>query len=228
MFEDETGPATTPAPGAQSQGPRTGLILFAVTLLIFVPLAGCAGNGDSNGAPPSGEAFEASDQRSTAEVIAEDWSGDATLVGVATREMGQQPENWSQEEFTFTPDENIGDGRVPQWVYFFENDEGDTLGVGVNAAGETYSNPQAQPRSQGGEIVDWSVDSAAAVDAAKENQTFSSILEADDAAVLYFLSGPQQQGGAANWAVQAASETMDQEQTVLVNAETGETRTFQS
>lgn len=222
-----------PQPSSDDErGLSTFGALVVAAVLLAVPLAGCAGpgagNGDGGGGPDAaaGDPFKARAQLSTAEEIAEGWSSDATLIGISTIESDQKPDNWTQDGFEFTPDRTIGDGLSPQWVYFFQNGDGEKLGVGVNADGETYENTDARPQSPGGTLETWSVDSAAAVDAAKSNETFSSVLEAEDAEVLYFLAGPAQQGQAPNWLLKASSDARGEEQTVFVNAQTGETRTF--
>lgn len=230
MFEQATATVGDTTAGDGDAGSNARIAILAAVLLVTVPLAGCAGGGGpSNGADggqAAGEAFKAKDERATAEQIAQEWSSDATLIGASTIETGEQPDQWSQQGFEFIPDGAIGDGLAPQWVYFFEDGKGDKLGVGVNANGDTYQNTEADPQSPGGPIESWSVNSVDAVDAAKENETFSSILEEDDAEVLYFLAGGESSQDAPQWLLRASSDAAGEEQTVIVDAETGETRTF--
>lgn len=199
--------------------PRKARAALAVLLLLTVPLAGCTDDGSPSGeAPAQGEAFTAREGLETANASADAWSNGATVAGVTMIEEGGMPDEWPEDAFDYTPDDAIGDGQIPQWAYFYVDGE-DHLAVYVNEDGDTFQDEDPPGEMPGQPLGDWPIDSDAAADAAREDDNVTRILEADDAQVLYAL---QESDRGPAWFLRVSSEAMDEEQTMLVDAETGE------
>lgn len=206
---------------AASTSPTT--VAAIAWLVLTVPLVGCADDRRGSGQPPAeGEAFTAREGLETARNAADEWSTGAELAGVTMAEQEEAPEEWNPSAFGYTGDESIGDGAIPQWLYFFV--DGDEVhGVYVDQDGQLYEDPEPPGQTPQDPLAEWGIDSSDAADAAREDEDFAEILSADDAGVLYAL---QQGEEGPVWWVQARSEAMDDERAILVDAETGEARPF--
>lgn len=199
------------------------LASLAVLLVAAVALAGCAENDAGEDEDlQAGEGMVAMDGVETAEAAAMEWSGDATLVGAFTFETsGEEPPDWPEDAFSYEPDGTVGDGLAPAWAYSFA-DGGDSVTIFVSSDGETYQDSGEENTSEN-PLESWSVDSTGAVEAAKEDEDFAGVLEAEDAEVGYLI-GEDQDG--PMWWLTARSEEMDEEVNLFVDAETGEVEQF--
>lgn len=188
--------------------------------------AGCA-NDAGNGAPSNGT-FAAAAGLETAQAEAADWSEDAELIGLVGGELpDEEPAQDRPGNLTFTPDDEIGDGRAGTWLYTFQTASGDTLDVIVDTDGQTESREESQLADQfGGPIENWTVQSPQAAQTAKEDDAYASVLEAEDAQVIVGLSHFDDPGmpdtEAPLWYLTAESAQQDREETVFVDSETGE------
>lgn len=200
-----------------------GRAAVLVVLLATVPLTGCMEEGTDSAEPPAeGEAFTAREGLATAQGVAENWSAEAELAGITMAEQQQAPQEWDPSAFAYTADEDVGDGAIPQWLYFFVAGD-EVRGVYVGQDGQLYEDPDPPGQTPETALAAWEIDSSDAVDAAREDDNFTRILSADDAGVLYVL---QEGEGGPVWWVQARSESMDEEKAMLVDAQTGDARAF--
>ncbi len=191
-------------------------------LLLTIAFAGCMGEDPAPG-DGDGEEMTADDGLEVAEQEAMDWSSDATLFSISSIEThGDPPEEWPTDAFEFQQDDTLGDGYAPIWAYTYQDDEQNEVTIFVNTEGETYQGSGDSGFSQN-PLESWELDSPEAVEIAKEDGNFSSILEADDAEIGYFLGGEEDGAG---WLLNAQSDSMGEEATVLVDADTGERETF--
>jgi len=206
------------------EGPGPAAIGLVALLLLTVPLAGCADDGSPSGgdSPAEGEAFTARDGIDQARSVADGWSSSAELAGITMIEQAEEPEQWPDEAFAYQGDGEVGDGYIGQWLYFFIDGD-QQLGVYVNADGETHTDEDPPGQTPSQPLGDWSVDSNETAETAKDNDTFSEIVSAEDASVLYALQEGQQ---GTVWFASAKSESMDANQSVVVDAQTGEGQAF--
>lgn len=210
----------------ESEGRGTAALVIGLTLLA-VPLVGCAEDGGQTDGPGGdGEALTAEAALPDARPVAEEWSEDAVLIGAGILETTEEaPSEWPSEAPDYQPDENVGDGLVPQWAFTFKDGE-DRIVVYVSADGETHQGPDPQEDAfMEAEIADWEYDSAEAIEAAKEeNDNFTAVLEADDVRVGYILVGGEE--GDEGWILDAQSESQGEQVTLTVDANSGEVREF--
>jgi hypothetical protein len=218
MGQDRCTPTTDEA------SPSATTASFVALLLLTVPLAGCMdGGSDQETQPPTeGDLFSAREGLEQANQTAESWSADAELAGISMIEQGGEPENWPAAAFNYTSDPSVGDGEVPQWLYFYTDGE-TVMAVYLNAEGETHQDEDPPNQTPEQPITNWSVDSTEAVDAAQEDENFSAIADEDDAEILYALQEGQQ---GPFWIMRARSDAMDQNRTMVVDAQTGEAQSF--
>lgn len=208
-------------PGDSGSGYAHGLLV--AVMLLTVPLVGCADDGGGGGVGVTGDSMTAREGLDAADARAEQWADDPTLVGAFTAEWKQSPpEDVPQDEIDWKADGDITDGLSHVWGYAYKDGSGNSMAVLVNTDGNVALNDTEGSDFQEA-VEDWEISSSEAVDTARENQTFETILGADDAEILILLL--QGQEGPAWW-ITAKSESMDQEQPVIVNAISGERSTF--
>lgn len=200
-------------------GGSASLVLSVGLLVLTVALVGCAQDGDS-GAAADGDAMTAQEGLDAAETAAEEWSSDATFIGASASETAADShEDWPAEAPEWQPDAEVGDGRSPQWIYTFEDAEGNLANVYLTADGQTH----VADREEGtffmqDPVEDWSVSSADAVQAAADaDEEFASAIEEDGIEIGYLLA---QGGGDKLWLINAQSS--DGNVQMEVDAETGD------
>jgi hypothetical protein len=187
-------------------------------VLLTVPLVGCVDDGQTP-ATGSEDGMRAADGLDQARAIAEDWNSEAELVGASTRETtADSAEDWPEDGPDWQADDEVGDGYAPQWVYTFEAGD-DLLSVFVTDDGQTHEQERdEQTFIMQDPIEDWSITSADAVEAAREEHDgFASTLEEEGAEVDHLLAKGNDQKA---WALIAHGE--DGQVEVTVDAETGD------
>jgi len=197
--------------------------LMVALILLAAPLAGCADDGGTNSLQADGDGMLAEDGKAAADSEADDWAEDARLVEIATIELGPEAEQPDQGdlEMNLTTDDTPGDGVAAYWKYTYRDGDDAAMNVFVNAQGDTETSTDVQTDSDQ-EVSDWNISSEEAAEKASEDENFTSLLEAEDATVLYGLLGGDEQA----WLLSVESPSQDEQRQLIVNAETGEMRPF--
>lgn len=179
-----------------------GRSTFAVSALIaLAALAGCV---ESFGfLSTTDDEVSAMAHKDLADGAAAAWASDATLVAVLAFESANASE-------MLPSDATVGNGLAPLWLYGYTAQNGSEYRVfQVTAAGEVATfNPRGM--SEMGEVPiglaepigAWSIDSNAAVDIARGNETFAAVAALEGVSFMEALGAQQ---GATAWAIMAGT-----------------------
>lgn len=179
-----------------------GRLTVAVSALIA--LAAFAGCVESLGFLSTTEdEVPAMQHRELADGAAAAWAPDAALVAVLAFESLNASE-------MLPSDASVGNGRAPLWLYGYTAQNASEYRIfQVTAAGEVATfNPRGMddmgdmPLGMAEPIGAWSIDSDAAVDIARGNETFNAVATMEGVSFMEALGAQQ---GATAWAIMAGT-----------------------
>lgn len=196
---------------------RSSTIAIAL-VLAATSFAGCIENADWLN---RGDAeVTAMTNKPAADAAAADWHADAKLVGVMAFELADSPDP------RIDADPDPGNGFAPAWwyVYHAPTDEGPELRAWKVAADGTLTSEQeaemfaaTMDHDMAEELVGWTIDSDAAIQAAKTDAKFRKVAEGFNATVV---EGVAHHGDITAWWVSAMSA--DGFAVATIDAATGE------
>lgn len=199
---------------------RTGLL--AVLLLGPLLLAGCTGSEPPTQPTP----ITAKEAVERAQDTADEWKEDAELVVLAGFEGGeesatvQRRQSMENRSFPVFTDPLPGDGRAMQWVLVYVAGE-TSRSMRVTTGGTDWIGQGSQRAGPGATpLGEFQLDSTEAVQAAEnDSATFADLVASRDVSLFLTLgsgsAGPE-------WQLQANSQSLNEQTTLFVNADTGE------